>query len=718
MVSKRSPRNRSGARPLPDRDQVQEFLDAASRPPAFRELLRAFNVNAKNRSAFRDMVSELTGKPDTSRTSRGGDRKSLPKVTVIEVSEIDEDGRVIARPASWSEDTPPPLIYINERKSDAAAGPGDRFLARISPHDAVSYRADPIRRIAATPDTIIGIVAEEGRIRSTDRRWRDDLFVERGDLRGAEPGELVVVEIVGNDRSTGRPSTRQGRVTERLGETSETSSFSLIAIHGHQIPVAFSDAAARQADTAGPAPLESRTDLRDLDLVTIDDEDARDFDDAVWAEADPETQGGWKIIVAIADVAWYVRPDDPIDIAAAERGNSVYFPDRVVPMLPEPLSNGWCSLVPDEDRPCLTAHLWIDENGRLTRHRFERAMMRSSARLTYNQVQDARDRGFPDQGNSIPNDAVQALYAAYAVRLKERDKREPLDLDLPEHRVEIDTEGNVVGVGQRQRLDSHRLIEEFMILANIAAAETLELKRQAALFRVHDEPDPKSLDEFRESMRAMGLHLPKGQALKPRSFNQLLKIAETDSDMLAVQEAVLRSQSMATYDPTNIGHFGLALRHYAHFTSPIRRYADLIVHRALISAAIDGDNSYDSGLADGDHDFKSIGEHLSMTERRAEAAERETVRRYTASYLSARQGEVFDGTVAAITRNGMFVRLAELGTDGFMPMRYLPSGWRPAPSHRSRRNRKVDTAPGVGTKIRVKLIEVTPETGSLILKLD
>lgn len=718
-MSKRNPK----VRPLPDREGVREFLEAADRPPAFRELLRAFDVSAKNRAAFREMVSELTSKSGLDDNSDG--TAVLPRVTVVEIVKIDDDGNLVARPVSWSGDAAPPTIHVVERKSASAAGVGDRFLSRLSRLEGGGYRADPIRRVAAAPETILGVVAEDGKIQSTDRRWRDDLIAEPGDLKDAKPGELVVVEIIGTDRL----GARQARVTERLKVAAEPSSFSLIAIHSHQIPATFSDEALRQADAAGAAPMDGRLDLRDLPLVTIDDETARDFDDAVWAEADPGAEGGWKIIVAIADVAWYVRPGDAIDQAAAERGNSIYFPDRVVPMLPEPLSNGWCSLVPGEDRPCLTAQLWIDENGYLTRHRFERAMMRSSARLTYSQVQAAKDSGFSDNDSPLPNQAIEALYAAYAIRLKERRKREPLDLDLPEHRVEIDENGNVLGVGMRQRLDSHRLIEEFMILANIAAAETLEGKNQVVLYRVHDEPDPKSLDEFRESLNMMGLRLPKGQVLKPRSFNQLLRLADSETDVLAVQEAVLRSQSMATYDPVNIGHFGLALRHYAHFTSPIRRYADLIVHRALISAALDGAQGKEGGLGEGTQDFKAIGEHLSMTERRADAAERETVRRYTASYLASRQGEVFDGTVAAITRNGMFVRLADLGTDGFIPMRYLPTGWRPSagrPSRSarsssrssSRSRRHASRAPQVGAKFRVKLIEVNPITGSIILKLD
>jgi ribonuclease R len=467
------------------------------------------------------------------------------------------------------------------------------------------------------------------------------------------------------------------------------------------------------AAQAGPAPLGGRADLRAVPLVTIDGADARDFDDAVFAAPDEDSanRDGWHLIVAIADVAWYVRPGDALDRAALDRGNSIYFPDRVVPMLPEALSNGWCSLKPGEDRPCMAAHLWIDKTGRLVRHRFERALMRSAARLTYEEVQAAAD----GDAAAMPAGVVDRLYGAYRALKTARDARQPLDLDLPERIIELDDKGRVETIGTRARLDSHRLIEEFMIAANVAAAETLEKLRQPCMYRVHDEPPPEKLVALRDVLSGIGLNFAKGQVVMPRSFNQILKLAEGTGDAPLVSEIVLRTQAQAIYSPENIGHFGLALRRYAHFTSPIRRYADLMVHRALIS----GIKAGPGGLPQPLPDFTTIGEHISMTERRAVEAERDAADRYTSAFLSDRVGEIMEARVTGVTRFGLFVTLAASGGDALLPMRDLPGG---PYTHDTRRHvlraRRGKKLYRLGDTLSVRLTEADPITGGLVVRLS
>jgi ribonuclease R len=399
---------------------------------------------------------------------------------------------------------------------------------------------------------------------------------------GAEPGELVLAEV-----RQGRPrlGLREVRVTERLGAPGGTRTLSLIAIHEHELPVEFSPEALDEATAAGPAELGKRTDLRALPLVTIDGADARDFDDAVWAEPDPDpgNPGGWHILVAIADVAWYVRPGGALDRAAFERGNSAYFPDRVVPMLPEALSTGWCSLNPDEDRPCLAAEMWIDGSGKARKHRFLRGLMRSAARLTYEQIQAARDGDREAVAEALHEPAIAPLYGAYESLLEARRARGTLELDLPERRVVLDEAGAVAAIERRERLDSHRLIEEFMIAANIAAARELETRRRPCMYRVHDQPDPVRIEALRQVLDSLDLRLARGQVMRAKLLNRVIERAKAHPAAAMVNMLVLRAQAQALYSPDNIGHFGLALTHYAHFTSPIRRYADLLVHRALIA---------------------------------------------------------------------------------------------------------------------------------------
>ncbi len=463
------------------------------------------------------------------------------------------------------------------------------------------------------------------------------------------------------------------------------------------------------ARRAGPAPLDDRVDLRGVPLVTIDGDDARDFDDAVWAEPDAENEGGWHLMVAIADVAWYVRPGDALDGNARERGNSVYFPDRVVPMLPEELSNGWCSLNPGEDRPCLVADLWIDPAGRLVRHQFVRAMMRSAARLTYEQVQRAID-GADDA--AAPRDLVVPLDGAYRALKAAREARGTLDLDLPERRFGFTSDGSVSSIGLRQALDSHRLIEEFMVAANVAAAQTLSAPDRGGLFRVHDSPALEKLDELREFLATFDIRIAKGQVIRPRLFRGIVERVRGTALAPIVENAVLRSQAKAVYSPRDTGHFGLALRNYAHFTSPIRRYADLEVHRALIAALGLGEG----GVAGVDEAaLEAVAEHVSMTERRAARAERDAADRLCAQFLSDRLDAEFDAHIVDAIRSGIFVRLDQTGAEGLLPPSQAgDERYRFDPARRGFVGARSRMWLRPGDPVRVRLIEADRMTGSLV----
>ena len=655
--------------PFPSRDEILDFIRQSPGRVGRREIARAFGLDPSQRMALKRVMRDLKAAGAFRRDGDGnGGDGSLPGVAVVEVIGTDEDGEPLARPLDLDEGAQAPVIrMVAERRGQSALGPGDRVLARLTRLGDGVYEASTIRRIRAAPRRVLGVyevVGGQGRLRPTDRRERNEMVVERADSKGAEPGDLISAEVLHGSRlGLGR-----ARVVERLHGDTGPASLSLIALHDHDIPMKFTDAALEQAAAAGPAPAEGRDDLRGVPLVTIDGADARDFDDAVWAEPDPGNPGGWHLLVAIADVAWYVRPGDALDRPAYERGNSVYLPDRVLPMLPEALSNGWCSLRPHEERPCLAVDLWIDAGGRLLRHRFRRGLMKSTARLTYEQVQAAHD-GNPDDATAPLVDAVIApLYGAYRALAANRAERGVLELEVPERRVVLDGDGSVAGIEIRARYDSHRLIEEFMITANVAAAIALEEARQPCMYRIHDEPQKERLEDLRRFLGTLGLNLARGQVIKPEHFNRVLDKAGQKGTAPVVHQAVLRAQSQAEYAPGNIGHFGLALMRYAHFTSPIRRYSDLLVHRALIRGLGLGDG----GLDEVPGDFEHLGEHISMTERRAAAAERDTVDRFTAAYLAERVGTTMQGRIAGVTRAGLFVTLDDSGGDGLAPMRALP----------------------------------------------
>ncbi len=705
---------------LPTRQQILEFIRDSPTPVGKREIARAFHIKGDDRMALKAMVRQLReeGLVDRGRRKKVSAPNALPEVVVVEITGTDADGEVLARPVAWSQDGPPPeILMAPERRGTSALGSGDRVLARLTRIDDAHYEGRTIRQITGVTDRVLGLYEAlpgiGGRLRPTDRRVKAEYRIAAGDSAGAQPGELVLAEPL----PTHRMGLLQARVVERLGRFGDPRTISLISIHEHGIPTDFAAEAVAQAEKSKPVPLGSRTDLRRLPLVTIDGDDARDFDDAVWAEADDDAKnpGGFRIVVAIADVAHYVRPDDALDREAQKRGNSVYFADRVVPMLPEALSNELCSLKPQQDRACMAVEMVIDRHGKKLRHRFLRGLMRSAARLTYEQAQRARD-GITDETTApLVESVIEPLYGAYAALLAARARRGTLDLDLPERRVFMGRDGKVERIEPRARLDSHRLIEEFMIAANVAVAETLEAKKQPCMYRVHDSPDPAKLEALREFVASLGLSLARGQVIKPATFARLLEQAAGTPHAAMISELVLRSQAQAVYSPENIGHFGLALPRYAHFTSPIRRYADLLVHRGLIAAHRFGED----GLRPEDGArFPAIGEQISATERRAATAERDATDRFVAAFLAERVGEVFLGRISGVTRFGLFVSLAESGGSGLVPIGSLPSDYY---DHDARSHALVGRRWGrgyeLGESVAVRLVEATPVTGGLLLQL-
>ncbi len=713
----RPPRKTETRSTFPTRDELVAFVASHPGAASKRDLARHFGLKGNDKIELKRLLRELQ---DDGAVKRGRGKTftkkgDLPEVIAVEVVDRDPDGELICKPAQWDGGDDPPKILLapgtQGEGSQRALGIGERFLARLT-RSGDGYEAHVIKRLGASVHKALGVfrkLGKQGRIEPVDRKARQEFVVAEGDTGGALEGELVVAEPLAG-RLAGLP---RARIRERLGRVDSPCAISLIAIHAHNIPDTFPDEVVDQAKSARPAPLAGRADLRTVPLVTIDPPDARDHDDAVWAahDDDPTNKGGFRAIVAIADVAHYVVPGSALDREASKRGNSVYFPDRVVPMLPEELSADLCSLKEKMDRPVLAAHLKFDAGGRLKQHRIERGLMRSAAKLTYTEVQDALD-GRPNGKTQPILDAVlKPLAACYRAMAKARDQRGPLDLDLPEHKIQMAPDGRVAEIALRQRLETHRLIEEFMIQANVAAAETLEAKRTPLIFRIHAPPAPEKLNALSDFLSTLKISFPKGQIVKPSMLNRILETVRGGPYASMVNEIMLRTQSQAEYNPDNIGHFGLALRRYAHFTSPIRRYADLVVHRALIRALSLGDG----GLTEGEIErLEQTAEESSAFERRAMAAERDSNDRYIAAFMSDRIGAEFAGRISGVTRFGLFVRLSETGADGLIPIRSLG---REFFQHDERAHALVGERSGLtfrlGTGVTVRLAEAAPLTGGL-----
>ena len=705
---------------MPTKQEILQWISDNPTQTSKRDIARAFGIKGAARIDLKRLLKELEDAghlQKRKKTYRDPDR--LPPVSVLQVLGADVDGDLQARPLEWQGEGQEPRILIVPRTSDPALGEGDRILARLTAvtGEGHQYEARLIRRIGTNPKRILGVFrqrSEGGRILPIDKGDGAEWNVSADAVNGAKDGELVEAEQTGPKGRLGLP---QAKIVERLGDPSAPRAVSLIAIHQHGIPSEFPDEVIAEADSMKPAGLGTREDLRDMPLITIDPADARDHDDACWAhqDDDPKNQGGYVIWVAIADVAHYVAPGSALDREARKRGNSSYFPDRVVPMLPDRLSGDLCSLHEGVPRACVAVRMQIDTVGNKIGHRFVRGIMRSAASLNYVEVQEAMDGAPNEKCAPIMSEVIEPLYAAYDALTKARSERQPLDLDLPERKVVLSDTGKVTSVSFSERLDAHKLIEEFMVLANVAAAETLIARKSPLLFRVHEEPPPEKLESLRDTAESAGLTLAKGQVLKTRHLNALLSAAEgTDHDEL-INLSTLRSMTQAYYSPSNFGHFGLALQAYAHFTSPIRRYADLVVHRALISAHGWGSD----GLEQGDVDrLEQTATHISETERRSMMAERDTNDRYLAAFLSERIGNEFSGRISGIAKFGVFVRLDDTGADGLIPVRSLGREY-------FRFDREAGTLTGedsgaviaLGQKVTVRLTEAAPVTGGLALEL-
>jgi ribonuclease R len=637
---------------------------------------------------------------------------------VVDVVERDADGDLFVRPSKGKDDGPTYRLAPDRGEAAAGApGMGDRLLVRFERLEGGETEARLIKRLGQSAHRLLGVVRKgrgETRVEPVDRKSRDRLVLTGPDAAALRDGDLVLAEV-GAARE--RYGPKQGKLLEVVGREDEPRAASLIAIHTHGLPTGFTAAAEAEAEAAEPPTLAGRTDLRHLPLITIDPSDARDHDDAVYAhpDDDPKNKAGWVVWVAIADVAAYVRAGSALDREAREKANSVYFPDRVEPMLPERLSNGLCSLREGENRACIAVRMVFDAEGRKLSHRFVRGLMRSAAKLSYEQAQAAID-GLPDDVTGpLLEPVLRPLWAAYGVLKIGRDKRSPLEIESPERRIVIGADGRVASITARKFLDANKLIEEMMIQANTAAAETLEQRRTPLIYRVHEAPSQEKLKNLTDFLSTLDVRWSMGEAPRTERFNRLLEQMRDTPHAEIVNEVVLRTQMQAIYSPDNVGHFGLHLDRYAHFTSPIRRYADLIVHRGLIRALGLGDD----GLTDTEMaTLTEIAEHITLAERRAMAAERDATDRYVAAFMEGREGAEFTGRITGVTRFGLFIRLAETGADGLVPVSTLGTEYF---IHDDRAHALVGERSGrrwrLGAEVQVRLREATPITGGLLFEM-
>jgi ribonuclease R len=698
---------------LPTKAEILEFLASSPRAVGKGDIARAFGLKGDYKIGLKALMKEMQEEGHLERNRKQIKVTNvLAPVTIIDIIELDDDGDLYGVPSEWTGEGERPRVLIgrpSQLREAKPPKPGDRILARIDALAGENYghKATPLKNLSTRETRSLGIYKEykgDGRVLSIDKKSKHDFLVRQDETMQAQDGELVSIEVQPN---AGRGLPR-ARIVQRLGDVSDPRNISRIAIQQHGVPNSFPERVIAESEALKPFDRGGRADWRHIPLITIDPVDARDHDDAVFAEPEGE---GWRVIVAIADVAAYVRPQTPLDREARVRGNSTYFPDLVVPMLPERISNDLCSLREGEERPALAVEMMFDKDGQKQSHKFYRIIMRSAAKLAYEDAQAAIEGRGSDKAKAILEKVLKPLWQAYAALGKARDLRAPLELDLPERKIILDEQGMIARVIVPERLDAHRLIEEFMIQANVAAAEELEKKRTPLLYRVHDEPSKEKLRALADFLQTTGQKFSLGQVLQTRHFNRMLAEAKGQDHERALHDVVLRTQAQAVYLPSNAGHFGLSLRRYAHFTSPIRRYADLIVHRALVSAL----NFGEDGLSQVDaSQLEETAEMISGAERRSMLAERETVDRLVAAFMAGQMGAEFSGRISGVVGAGLFVRLNETGADGFVPASTLGRAY-----FRFDAARHALIAEGtgetyqLGDQVDVRLMEATPVKGGL-----
>ncbi len=717
---------------LPTREQILDFIAKSDVPAGKREIARAFGLQGNEKITLKALLKDMAdeGLIDSARGRAFHKMGGIPKVTVLRVTDITDEGVALAVPETWhGENGPPPQLRVKELRGrkGPALGVGDRILARTE-EAGKGWIAHPMKKLARGEELMLGVLHREGDklwLRPVDKREKRDTLVS--DAGDADVGDLVLAE------KAGRPPRITARVTERLGDPFAPRAFSLVAIHKFGIPDIFPEAVIEEAELVPNLDLgEGREDLRDLPIVAIDPADARDHDDAIWAAADDDSAnpGGFQAIVAIADVSFYVRPGSALDREAKKRGNSVYFPDRVVPMLPEALSADICSLKEGVDRAALVCHLTIKADGTLAKWRFTRAVVRLAANIAYEDAQAAIDG---ELDHPLTDTALRPLWTCWKALFKAREAREPLDLDLPERRVVLDEKGRIMSVAPRERLDAHRLVEDYMIAANVAAAKALEAKKAPVMYRDHEPPSREKLVALKDYLATFDMEFALGQVVRPATFNHILGKVTDEAIKPQIMEQVLRSQTQAYYAPVNTGHFGLALGSYAHFTSPIRRYADLLVHRSLVGAyGLEGgkpklngpgrssDIPANSKLTQEETErMGAIGELISQAERRAMEAERETIDRYVAAFLSTKIGELLDTRITGVQAFGFFATVEGLGGDGLVPVSTLGSEYfRYDEASRSLIGEESGDRFHSGMKLKLRLVEANPINGSLRFELE
>ncbi len=722
------PRKRSTG--LPSRKQILDFIATSDQPAGKREIARAFGLSGQDKITLKVLLKDMAdeGLIDSSPGRAFHKSGGVPRVTVLRIVEADDSGNAWGVPEQWQAETPAPKLRIIERGRRGALGIGDRVLARTEGRGQ-GWIAHPMKKLEKSAELVLGVIRKEGErfwLTPVEKKERRELAVS--ELKDAQPGDLVLCEI------SGRPPRVTVRVDAVLGDPFAPRSFSLIAIHKHGLRHEFRQEAIDEAARVSKLPLGEREDLTHLPIVAIDPADARDHDDAIWAapDDDPGNPGGWQAIVAIADVSFYVRPGSELDKEARARGNSVYFPDRVVPMLPEELSADICSLKESQVRAAMACHLKIAKDGTLKSWRFTRAKICVAANIAYEDAQAAIDAAgeewvevsspacaMPEVEGAVPaaliESALKPLWSCWRALLANRNKREPLELDIPERRVVLDEKGRILSVAPRERLDAHKLVEDYMIAANVAAARALEAKKAPVMYRVHEAPSREKLVALKDYLATFQIEFALGQVIRPATFNRIIERLGEDEARTEIMEQILRTQMQARYGPERLGHFGLALPTYAHFTSPIRRYADLLVHRGLTS----GYRLGEGGLPPGeDEKFEAIGEQISMLERRAMEAERDTVDRYVAAFLADRVGQLVECRITGVQPFGFFATVTDLGGDGLVLAQTLGQEYfRYDEAARQLVGEQSGDVYRVGQKLTLRLAEANPVSGSLRFEL-